>query len=423
MTKRSGKEEVIWTKAFTNIFIVNFVMSMGQFMMVTLVPKYTYELGGTPTVVGMVTGIFAVTALGIRPFAGPAIDYFKKNRLLSIAIAIMTLSFVFYGFAQNITMLIIARLIHGLGMGVSAPLSLALVSNTLPNGKIASGLGLFSLGGAISTAVGPTVGLKLADAIGYNQTFFICTGLMFLCFMLTLTLKADIPVRPEHFKISLKQVIAPEALLPTGVLFLQILSYSCINSFIAIFGGLNNVTEIGLFFTANAICLIFLRPLSGKIADKYGVDKTVVPGFLIFIVALLFISFSRSLPMFIVAGVLTAFGFGISEPIVQTMNMQLVPKERRGAASNTNFMGIDIAMLIGPTLAGFIITQVQNTTGNQLTGFSVMYKVMIIPTVIALILFIANRKKLLGRIKAVRQAEDGILQTPSAELEAAVQSD
>ncbi len=57
----------IWTKDFVIIFFVSFVMSMGQFMMSTLIPKYIDQLGGTATVVGTVTGIFAVTALGIRP--------------------------------------------------------------------------------------------------------------------------------------------------------------------------------------------------------------------------------------------------------------------------------------------------------------------------------------------------------------------
>jgi MFS family permease len=400
---RDNSKEKIWSKAFLNIFIVNFVMSMGQFMMSTLIPKYVDQLGGEATVVGVVTGIFAVTALGIRPVAGPAMDYFNKNRLLSLTFGLITLSFVCYGFAKSITMLIIARLIHGLGMGFAAPLSLALVSNILPSSKMASGLGIFSLGSAIATAVGPTIGLNLASLIGYNFTFFICAMLLFSCFLLSLKLKGDVPVRGERFRITLKQVIAPEVLLPTLVLFFQIVAYSSINAFIAIFGGLNGVEDIGLFFTASAVCLIVVRPFSGRFADKYGIDKSVIPGFLIFIAALVYISFCRSLPMFLLAGVITALGFGISEPIIQAMNMQLVPKERRGAAGNTNFVGIDCGFLIGPTLAGAVITTVQNSTGDVIVGYTAMYRVMTIPVILALIIFVVTRKKLLARIKAQQE--------------------
>lgn len=74
--KNAGK---IWTKDFVNIFILNFVMSMGQFMMSTLIPKYAYQLGAAASVVGIVTGVFAITALVLRPIAGPAMDYFKRT--------------------------------------------------------------------------------------------------------------------------------------------------------------------------------------------------------------------------------------------------------------------------------------------------------------------------------------------------------
>lgn len=403
-------KEKIWSKDFVTIFIVSFVMSMGQFMMNTLIPKYAYQLGGAASVVGMVTGMFAVTALGIRPLAGPAMDYFKKNRILSLSIGLITVAFVVYGFAKSIPMLIAARLIHGIGIGVSAPLSLALVSNILPPGKMASGLGVFGLGSAIATAIGPSIGLKLADVIGYNSTFFVCTGLMGTCFFLSLCVMADAPNRTGRFSISLKQIVTPEIILPTLVIFFEVVAFSSINAFIAIFGGLTGVKDIGLYFTANAVCLIFIRPFSGRFADKYGPDKTIIPGLVIFAFALVLTSFCRTLPMFILAGAVSALGFGISEPIIQAMNMQLVPKERRGAAGNTNFMGVDIGFLVGPTVAGFVITQVQKVTGNELLAFSVMYRVMVLPTAIALILFLLIRKKLLARIKELR-SPDAIAQT------------
>lgn len=399
--KNTGK---IWTRDFINIFILNFVMSMGQFMMNTLIPKYAHKLGAAASVVGIVTGIFAVSALAMRPVAGPAMDYFKKNRLLSAAIAVITVSFVLYGLSGSIPMLIAARLFHGIAMSVSAPLSLALVSNILPVDKIASGLGFFSLGSAVSTAIGPTIGLTLADTIGYKSTFFICAFLLLLSFILSLQLKSEPVDRTQPFKVSLDKIIAPEVLLATLITFFIAFSYSGINSFLAIYGELSGVKEIGLFFTASAVCMIFIRPVSGKIADKYGHDKSVLPGIVILIAAFVLISFCRTLPMFIFAGIITAFGFGSSQPILETMTMQLVPVSRRGAAGNTNFTGIDCAFLLGPPAAGFIITTAQESGMSEIMGYSTMYRLIIIPMLIAIALFWVFRKKLLSRIKAQREA-------------------
>lgn len=395
----------IWNRPFINIFIVNIVMSMGQFMMNTLIPKYADSLGSTATVVGLVSSAFTITALGLRPVTGPAIDYFKKTYMLRIAMSFTTIAFIVYSLSTNITMLFIARLIHGMGVGLTTPLALAMASNTLPQNKVASGLGMFSLGSALATAIGPTIGLKLSVLIGYNSTFIICAGLMALALVLSFFIKGEEPQRTSRFKVSLKQIFTPEALIPTTILFFEVLAFSSINTFLAIYGDLCGVADIGLYFTANAITMIIIRPFSGKIADKLGMDKTIFPGLLFFVGALLCISFSRSLPMFIISGIITAIGFGSSEPMLQALNLQLVPRERRGAASNTNFIGIDLAFLIGPTISGSIITALNKSTGNEVTAMSNMYRIMIIPAIVAVVIFFIYSKKLMAKVKEVEKTE------------------
>ena len=74
-----SKSSSIWTPTFISIFIVNFALNMGQFMMNTLIPKYADHLGATASIVGLVSSMFAVTALAIRPLAGPAFDFFSKK--------------------------------------------------------------------------------------------------------------------------------------------------------------------------------------------------------------------------------------------------------------------------------------------------------------------------------------------------------
>ena len=402
---KAGK---IWTKDFITILISNLFMSMGQFMMNTLVPKYAYQLGATASIVGLVTSAFAVTALALRPVAGPSMDYFKKNRLLSFALGLLTVTFIVYGFSKSIPMLVVARLMHGVAMSLSAPLSLAIVCNILPSDKMASGVGIFALGNALATAIGPSVGLKIADLFSYNATFFFCAALMFTSFLLSFLLKSDNPDRSQGFRISLDKIIAPEALLPAFVIFFLSFAYASVNSFMAIYGGLNGVKEIGLFFTVSAIFMIFIRPVSGRIADKYGHDKSIIPGLIILIAAFILISLSHTLPMFLIAGAVTALGFGTSQPLVQTMIMQIVPKARRGAAGNTNYIGTDFAYLIGPAISGYIITAVQTSTGNEVLGFSIMYRIMVLPVIVALAVFWFNRKKLIGRIETQKHSPEEI---------------
>lgn len=391
----SKNEETIWNKEFISIFMMNILLYMGQFMMNALLPKYAEHLGATASVIGLVSGMFAVTALCIRPIVGPATSYFRKNILLAVTSGFIFLSFILYGFASSIPMIIAGRLLHGIGMGFLAPTTLALASDALPNSKMASGIGIYSLGQGVATAIGPTVGLELAKVFGYNNTFFLTSALIGVVLVMTLCLKTEKPDRTGGFKISMNNIIAVEVITPAIIMFLISGTYSCISSFIVIYGGICGVEKIGHFFTAYAACLLFIRPFSGKIADKYGMDKTIIPAIIAYAVSFIVISFSRSLPMFILSGVILAFGYGICLPSIQTLCMRLVSKERRGVAGNTSYIGVDAGYLITPILAGFVVTTVQKYSGSTVLGYAVMYRLMVVPILIALIIFLWKRKELI----------------------------
>lgn len=394
--------ETIWNQRFISIWIINFFIGLGQFMMNTLIPKFADHLGATATVVGIVSSMFAVTALLIRPVAGPAMDYFKKNRMLSGAVALIAVAFIIYGFANSITLIIIARLIHGLGIGVAVPLSLAMASNALPGGKMASGIGIFMMGQAVTTAIGPALGLKLMEIFDYNTTFFIVAGILGLNFLLTLRLQSVTKIHHSPFRIMLNRVFVIDVLIPTVIIFCLTIAYSSINYFIVIYGNnIRGIADIGLYFTAYAISMLISRPISGKIADKFGVDKSIIPGLVLFALSFVILSFAQTLPMFILTGVVCAFGYGICVPSLQTLSLQLVPKDRRGATGNTNFIGMDSAYLVGPLIAGLIVTQVnilKDAGADNPIGYELMYRLMIIPVVIALVIFLLTRKKLLMRL-------------------------
>lgn len=367
---------------------------MGQFMMNTLIPKFTDSMGASATIVGIVSGMFAITALGIRPVSGPAMDYFKKNRLMSIAIGLIVVAFIGYGLSDSIAMVIVSRLVHGIGIGIASPLSMAMASCALPESKMASGLGIFSLGQAVSTAIGPSIGLALSASIGYNATFLIVAAFVFLSFLMTFTLKSYTSPKDYKFKIQLKQIIVPDVVITALITMFITIAFSSINYFIVIYGGLRGVENIGLYFTAYAIALLISRPVSGKIADKYGADKAIIPGLILFGISFVLISQADTIFMFMIAGVVSAFGFGICSPLLMALCIQLAPKNRRGAASNTNYIGTDSGYILGPMMAGLVITGINTNSGSDIAGYETMYLLMIIPVVIALTILLLSRKKL-----------------------------
>lgn len=93
---------------------------------------------------------------------------------------------------------------------------------------------------------------------------------------------------------------------------------------------------------------------------------------------------------------------GSASPQFKRCASLLVSKERRGIAGNTAFIGVDTGYLIAPSLAGMIVTYVHSQGGTELAGYAVMFRVMTIPILLALILFLWKRKSILLRVKNMK---------------------
>lgn len=377
----------IWNAIFVYAFVINLLVHLCTFMMNTLSAKFADYLGAPATIVGLVTGLFALTALIFKIISAPAIDTFNRKNILVGAIFILFLSFVGYAFSNNVPMLIFSRLLTGAGLAFLTTGCLTVAADSLPIEKMSTGIGYFSIGTAVCQAIAPTVGLLLVGALGFTYTFAVLAVFMFLTMIFAATMKVS-HTTTKKFQISLNSVIAREAIIPTVILFFLSMAFSNINAFLVLFGNLvlfgdkqAASADIGLFFTIYAVTMIFTRPLIGKLADTYGTFKVAVPAMLCFAASFLLISLSRSLPMFLLAGFISAFGYGGVQPTILAVCMKSVPKERRGAASCTSYVGMDLGNLAGPLLAGSVIVQL----GDSVAGYAAMWQVMIIPILIALL--------------------------------------
>jgi len=360
----------VWNPFFIKIFIVNVLISFSIQAMNTLSATFADHLGASATVVGLVSSLFALTAMIFKVFSAPAIDTLNRKHILLGAIFVLLISAFGYAFTRTIPMLIIARLITGAGLAFTTTVCLTIASDALPPEKMSSGIGLFSLGSVIGQALGPTTGLKLVELLGYKQAFLLFALILVLALGITWAAKIKY-TRNRMFVISLRGVIAREAFVPTVILFLLNSAYAVINAFLVLFATKQGVdSNIGFFFTVYALSMLVSRPIIGKLADKHGTLKILIPCVAIFALAFALISVSKGLPLLLVAGFVAAFGYGGCFPALLAAYMISVPPERRGAAISTAYIGLDLANLLGPVVAGSII---------QGIGYPSMWRVMIVP--------------------------------------------
>jgi len=378
----SGK---IWNALFIKVSIINMLLQFCTYMLVTLSAKYAHHLGATETIIGLVASLFALSASIMKLFSAPAIDSFNKKFVLLGATFVMFIAMLCYSMSATVPMLMFSRLLQGACQAFSTTCCLTIASDSLPSDKMGAGIGYFGMTIAIAQTISPAVGLKLVELLGYRHTFLILAGVMLICNLFVISMKLPSAIR-KKFALSLDAIIARECAVPAVICFLLSISSFSVNSFLVLFAeGQGIGSDIGFFFTINSIAILVMRPLIGKLSDKHGAFRVMIPSMLLFVCSLMLISVCNNLPMFLLAGFVSAFGFGGIQPILLVLALRCVPGNRRGAASCTAYLCLDLGVLVGPVIAGAII---------ESYGFVFMWRALIIPVAAALIVCIRYRARI-----------------------------
>lgn len=377
-----SQKETIWSAPYVALMATNFFQSMAAFMTNTTLPLYLDALGAATSMVGIVVGAFAITALLVRPFAGPAFDSFSRKRLLLAAQTVIAASLVGYGAVSSIPGLFCVRLLHGIGIGCSGPLAMSLVSEFLPVSRLASGISIYALAQSFAQVIGPAVGLWLAEAIGFSNAYFV-SALSVLVAMVGVFFVKEPSRERLPYRFSLNRMFAREAVPKAAVLCLLCIAFAGTTSYLVLYGNLLGIGSMGTYFVVYALCLVGTRPLFGKMADRFGAPRVLLVGVLFFAASYVMLWQVRDFAGIIAVAVVASAGFGACAPLIQSMALGSVPVERRGAAANTSFTGMDVGMLIGPATSGFVIEALVPVVGGQIEAYSCMWLVMLAPLAIA----------------------------------------
>ena len=362
---------------------------MGHASVNPLVATYTKYLNTNAEMAGFLTGMFFVVAFACRSFTGYAITKLDKRMLLIWVFLVGVVANVGYALFHSVPAFIIFRFLSGVQYSLLGPLLMALSGDHLPMSRLAYGLGVFGIGGAISNAIAPTIGAAILDfgislgneRLGFSL-LFLFGAVMFLIAVVPSAMIAPDTKTVEYLANTGKwyQSIFSIHAMPAGiVMLLMSITYAIINTYVFEFAVEQGIAGISSFYIVLAIMLAISRPLSGYITIKIGMTQVVFPALVLFAFAMIVIGFSTTLWMALVGSALSAIGYGSAQPSINAMSLQSEPAELRGVATNTLYMGIDLGLFLGPFLGGLVYAR--STYAN-------MFKTGAIPVALAAICFI-----------------------------------
>jgi NTE family protein len=142
-------------------------------------------------------GYFVVIAALLVPAGGLA-DRFGHKRVFLLGIAGFTAASLLCAVAPSLELLIAFRVLQGVGAAMIAPTSLAIVLDSFPIEKRATGVGLWGAAAAAAAAAGPTLGGALVDLSDWRLVFLINLPLGALILYAGARSLVERPVRDTH---------------------------------------------------------------------------------------------------------------------------------------------------------------------------------------------------------------------------------
>jgi MFS family permease len=353
----------IITREFVLAFFSQLTFTISNHILIPTLPIYLSRLGSKETEIGILIGSFTVSSLVLRPFAGKTLLRTPEKKIMIFGGLLFGLASVGYLAAPPFWPFLLVRLLQGIGYAFFYTGSFTLIANISPEAHRGQSLSYFLVALNLSLALGPSIGMFLINRFGFTPLFIVSSGLSLGSLLITSRL-GDGQVAPsEDSSIATSSFLSREALRPSVMSFFFFFIWGALTAFFPLYAINHGVENPGLFFTVLAIMLILSRILGARLSDLYSSERVILPCLITFIISMVVIAFSKTLPMFILAGVIWGIGHAYFYPALVVYVLDRVGSSR-GLAMGTLTALTDLGIFLGPVLMGIVV---------QLTGYTAMF--------------------------------------------------
>ncbi|WP_410769045.1 MFS transporter [Fontibacillus sp. BL9] len=409
----------LWTKSFISLTLCSFLLFLNLQMLLSSFPAYVknqFQAGDLQ--VSLVTSVFAISAILTRFLTAALLKKWSRNALLFAGLIIAALTTGIYVFAGSVGTLLIMRAGYGVGFGIASTILPTLASQIIPLRRMGEGIGYFGLSSSLAMSIGPMIGLNVMKQSGFSTLTVIGTVTVIVILPI-LILTRSIPPAPRinsgegaNKAVSRKNSkggasnAVPRTPFNRKLLFPALLNvvlsitYSGLLSFIALFGEFVHLEQVGLFFLFNAVTIIIIRPISGRVFDRRGHAAVLIPAALLVVVSMTVLSFATTLPLLVVSALLYGLGFGAIQPTIQAWMLRTSTTEQYGAANSMFYNSTDFGVAIGAIILGGIASA---TNYAKMYLYSAGFMVLFI--VLYLTIYLISRNKDKGKTEADLSSE------------------
>ncbi|HVW81937.1 MAG TPA: MDR family MFS transporter [Mycobacteriales bacterium] len=160
--------------AVSVVFVSAMFMAIMDITIVNVaLPQLAHDFKVSPDRIDSVVVGFLVSLAVFIPASGWLGDRFGMKRMLLTAIVIFTGASALCGLSQNLTQLVIFRVLQGVGGGMLTPTGMALLYRTFPPAERVRASRILIVPTAFAPAIGPVLGGLLVTDVSWRWVFFV----------------------------------------------------------------------------------------------------------------------------------------------------------------------------------------------------------------------------------------------------------
>ncbi len=382
------KENQHGTLTIWIIALIPLVLVLGNSMIVPVLPTMKAKLDLTQFQTSLIITVFSFAAGIIIPLVGYLSDRFGRKNIIVPSLIIYGLGGILSGFAawkmgNAYTMILIGRIIQGIGAAGTAYIAMALVGDLYSGAQESKALGLIESSNGTGKILSPILGSLIA-LISWFAVFFAFPILCFITAVLVWFIvkeekRVEFKPLPKYLN-DLKKTFKQE-----GKWLIPALMVGATGLFI-LFGVLFYLSDViedtfkidgifkGSLLAVPLLGLVVTSYITGakiKQNDKL-IRKSMVIGLLLLSASMVTVAFFKQL--YWMMGFLTmgSIGTGLLLPCLNTLITGAVPKSERGMITSlygsVRFLGV----AFGPPIFGWLMGISHKTLFFSVSGLSIV---------------------------------------------------
>lgn len=347
------------------IFFVVFIDLLGFGLLIPILPTFAVNvLKVEETAIGAVIAVYSFVTFIFNPIIGSLSDKYGRRPVILITLLINAIGYVVLAFSNTFLILVISRVISGIGASTLGVSQAYIADVTTPENR-AKGMGLIGVAFGLGMVFGPFIGGVLSP-YGFMVIGFSSAGFSFIAFFISIFFLPE-SYKPEAVLERARKIIDLPGIKKVfenkAIAVLTIMFFVIVFSFANIYGTLSLLAfdlykmtdpEISLLFgVMGAIYVIVQGGLIGKLTKIFSDQALISYATILMVAALIALPFGETVSYVYIVVILLSIGASLIQPVIMGGISKFSASTQQGSVLGISQSFGSLGRVLGPLWGGF----------------------------------------------------------------------